>query len=146
MPCSQRMSHGSKVYLTNSSDCCSMLEKLDFSKSPTMWGGTRKMRAISLIWNFLVSKNCACSGDMPIGWYLRPSSKTAIWWELALPLNNLFQLSRTLSGFFSTPGCSSTPPGAASFAKNFAPYSSVAIASPTAFFAMASGEYPTIPS
>ena len=44
-----------------------MLEKLDFSKSPTMWGGTRKMRAISLIWNFLVSRNCACSGEMPMG-------------------------------------------------------------------------------
>ena len=65
--CSQRMSHGSKVYLTNSKDCCSMLLKLDFSKSPTMWGGTRKIRAISLIWNFLVSRNCACSGEIPMG-------------------------------------------------------------------------------
>ena len=38
------------------------------------------------------------------------------------------------------PGCSSTPLGAAPFAKNFAPYSSVAIASPIAFLAIAIGE------
>ena len=47
MLCSQRVTHGSSVYLTNSRDCCSMLEKLDFSRSPTMCGGTRKIRAIS---------------------------------------------------------------------------------------------------
>ena len=81
-----------------------------------------------------------------MGWYLSPSSNTAIWWELTLPRNSLFQLSRTLSGFFNTPGCSNIPLGEASLAKNFAPYSSVAIPSPTAFFAMAMGEYPTIPS
>lgn len=34
--CSQRISHGSSVYFTNSKDCCSILEKLDFSRSPTM--------------------------------------------------------------------------------------------------------------
>ena len=44
-----------------------MLEKLDFSRSPTMWGGTRKMRAISSIWNLRVSRNCACSGEMEMG-------------------------------------------------------------------------------
>lgn len=64
MPCSHRDTQGSRVYFTNSNDCCSILEKLLFSRSPTMWGGTRKMRAISLIWNFLVSRNCACSGDV----------------------------------------------------------------------------------
>ena len=69
MDCSQRMTQGSRVYFTNSRDCCSILEKLDFSRSPTMWGGTRKIRAISLIWNFRVSRNCACSGEMPMGVY-----------------------------------------------------------------------------
>lgn len=69
MLCSHRDTHGSSVYFTNSRLCCSMFEKLLFSKSPTMWGGTRKIRAISLIWNFLVSKNCACSGEMEIGVY-----------------------------------------------------------------------------
>src|SRR5699024_12831765 len=67
MVCSQRTTQGSSVYFTNSRDCCSILEKLDFSRSPTMWGGTRKIRAISLTWNFRVSKNCACSGEMPMG-------------------------------------------------------------------------------
>ena len=33
------------------------IRKLDFSRSPTMWGGTRKIRAISLIWNLRVSRN-----------------------------------------------------------------------------------------
>jgi hypothetical protein len=37
--CSQRQTHGSSVYFTNSSDCCSILEKLDFSRSPIMCGG-----------------------------------------------------------------------------------------------------------
>ena len=69
MDCSQRMTQGSRVYFTNSRDCCSILEKLDFSRSPTMWGGTRKIRAISLIWNLRVSRNCACSGEMPMGVY-----------------------------------------------------------------------------
>ncbi len=50
-------------------DCCSILEKLDFSGSPTMWGGTLKSRAILLIWNFLVSRNCACSGEMPMAFF-----------------------------------------------------------------------------
>ena len=39
--CSQRTTHGFSVYFTNSNDCCSMLLKLDFSKSPIMCGGTR---------------------------------------------------------------------------------------------------------
>ena len=30
--CSQRITHGSNVYFTNSNDCCSILEKLDFSR------------------------------------------------------------------------------------------------------------------
>ena len=67
MVCSQRVIHGDSVYFTNSSDCCSMLEKDDLSRSPTMWGGTRKMRAISSIWNLRVSRNCACSGEMEMG-------------------------------------------------------------------------------
>ena len=33
MDCSQRMTQGSRVYFTNSRDCCSILEKLDFSRS-----------------------------------------------------------------------------------------------------------------
>ena len=44
-----RTNQGCNVYFTNSSDCCSILEKLDFSKSPTICGGTRKIRAISLV-------------------------------------------------------------------------------------------------
>ena len=49
-----------------------------------MCGGTLKIRAISLIWNFRVSRNCACSGEMEIGVYFMPSSNTAIlplFWE-----------------------------------------------------------------
>lgn len=57
-----------------------------------------------------------------------------------------FQCSLNLAGSFIVPGCSSTPEGAAPLAKNLAPYSSVAIASPIAFFAIAIGEYPTSPS
>ena len=117
-----------------------MLEKLDFSRSPTMWGGTRKIRAISLIWNFLVSRNCACSGEMPMGVYFMPSSSTAILLLLPLPPKVDCQLSRTRWGSLMVPGCSSTPPGAAPLAKNFAPYSSQAIAMPMAFFAIAMGE------
>ena len=64
MDCSHRDTHGSRVYFTNSRDCYSMLLKDDFSKSPIIWGGTRKIRAISSSWNFLVSRNCACSGDV----------------------------------------------------------------------------------
>lgn len=36
MDCFQRTIQGSKVYFTNSRDCCSILEKLDFSRSPTI--------------------------------------------------------------------------------------------------------------
>lgn len=32
MDCSQRVTQGSRVYFTNSRDCCSILEKLDFSQ------------------------------------------------------------------------------------------------------------------
>ena len=117
-----------------------MLEKLDFSRSPTMWGGTRKIRAISLIWNFLVSKNCACSGEMPMGVYFMPSSSTAILLLLPLPPKVDCQLSRTRWGSLMVPGCSKTPPGAAPLAKNLAPYSSQAIAMPMAFLAIAIGE------
>ena len=49
-------------------------------------------------------------------------------------------LSLTRLGSFIVPGCSSTPEGAAPLAKNFAPYSSQAIAIPMAFFAIAIGE------
>ena len=146
MDCSQRMIQGSRVYLTNSSDCCSIFEKLDFSRSPTICGGTLKIRAISLIWNFLVCKNCACSGEMLMGVYFIPSSSTAILFALPLPPKVDCQLSRTRCGSLIVPGCSSTPPGAAPFAKNLAPYSSQAIAIPIAFFAIAMGLYPTRPS
>ena len=146
MVCSQRITQGSRVYFTNSSDCCSILEKLDFSRSPTMWGGTRKIRAISLTWNFRVSKNCACSGEIPMGVYFMPSSRTAILLLLPLPPKVDCQLSRTRWGSLMVPGCSSTPPGAAPLAKNLAPYSSQAIAMPMAFLAMAMGLYPTRPS
>ena len=111
MDCSQRMIQGSSVYFTNSRDCCSILEKLDFSRSPTMWGGTRKIRAISLIWNFRVSRNCACSGEMPIGVYFMPSSSTAILFAFPLPPKVDCQLSRTRCGSLIVPGCSNTPPG-----------------------------------
>lgn len=49
MDCSHRDTHGSRVYFTNSSDCCSIFENEDFSRSPTMCGGTRKILAISFI-------------------------------------------------------------------------------------------------
>src|SRR5574344_2127492 len=139
MDCSQRITHGSRVYFTNSKDCCSILEKLDFSRSPTIWGGTLKIRAISLIWNFLVSRNCACSGEMEIGVYFIPSSRTATLLELELPPKAACQLSLTLCGSLMVLGCSNTPPGVAPLAKNLAPYSSQAIAIPMAFFAIAMG-------
>lgn len=117
-----------------------MLEKLLFSRSPTMCGGTRKILAISFIWNLRVSRNCACSGDMEIGVYFMPSSSTAILLLFAEPPKVCCQLSLTRDGSFIVPGCSNTPLGAAPFAKNLLPYSSVAIASPMAFFAIAIGE------
>ena len=146
MPCSHRDTQGSRVYFTNSNDCCSILEKLLFSRSPTMWGGTRKMRAISLIWNFLVSRNCACSGEIEMGVYFMPSFSTATLLAFWLPPKVCVQLSLTRLGSLIVPGCSSTPLGCAPLAKNFAPYSSQAIAMPMAFFAIAMGEYPTRPS
>ena len=69
-----------------------------------------------------------------------PSSSTATLLELALPPKAEFQLALTLSGSFTTPGCSKIPPGVAPFAKNLAPYSSQAIAMPIAFLAIAMGE------
>ena len=97
------------------------------------------MRAISLIWNLRVSKNCACSGEMEIGVYFMPSSNTATLFALELPPKAEFQLSLTRSGSLITPGCSKMPPGVAPFAKNLAPYSSQAIAMPMAFLAIAIG-------
>ena len=76
---------------------------------------------------------------MEIGVYFMPSSKMATFPAFWLPEKPLFQLSRTRSGSFTVPGYSSRPPGVAPLAKNFAPYSSVAIASPIAFFAIAIG-------
>ena len=52
----------------------------------------------------------------------------------------------SFSGFFSIPGCSNTPDGAAPFLKNDAPKSSQAIAIPMEFLAIAIGLYPTRPS
>lgn len=86
-------------------------------------------------WN----KDCACSGEIPMGVYFMPSSSTAILFALPLPPKVDCQLSRTRCGSLMVPGCSSTPPGAAPLAKNFAPYSSQAIAMPMAFFAIAMG-------
>lgn len=140
MACSQRTSQGSNVYFTNSSDCCSIFEKELFSKSPTICGGTRKIRAISFIWNFLVSRNCACSGAIEMGVNFNPSSSTAMRLELTLPPKADCQLSLIRCGSFMVPGCSKTPPGEAPLAKNLLPYSSVAMARPMAFFAMAMGE------
>ena len=71
--------------------------------------------------------------------YFIPSSSTATLPELDEPPNWLCQASRTLCGSLIVPGCSSTPLGAAPFAKNLLPYSPVAIARPMAFFAMAIG-------
>ena len=143
---SHLITQGSSVYFTNSSDWCSMLENVACSRSPIMWGGMRKRRAISSVWNFLVSRNCACSGGIDIDVYFIPSSRTATLPALPLPPNCDCQASLILDGSFSVPGCSRTPVVAAPFAKNLAPNSSQAMAIPTAFFAMAIGEYPTMPS
>ena len=62
-----------------------MLLNDDFSRSPTMCGGTLKILAISLIWNLRVSRNCASLGEMEIGLYFMPSSSTATLWLLADP-------------------------------------------------------------
>jgi hypothetical protein len=79
-------------------------------------------------------------GEMAMGVYLSPSSSTAILLLLELPPKVDCQLCRMRSGSLMVPGCSRTPLGAAPLAKNFAPYSSAAIAKPTAFFAIAIGE------
>ena len=71
-----------------------------------MWGGTRKDTGDLVIWNFLVSKNCACSGEMPMGVYFMPSSSTAILLLLPLPPKVDCQLSRTRCGSLIVPGCS----------------------------------------
>ena len=67
-------------------------------------------------------------------WLAGPQSS-----EMIAELKVDCQLSRTRCGSLIVPGCSSTPPGAAPLAKNFAPYSSQAIAMPMAFFAIAMG-------
>ena len=76
---------------------------------------------------------------MEIGAYFIPSSRTATLFALAEPPKAACQDSLTFSGSFRTPGCSSTPPGAAPLAKNLEPYSSQAIERPMAFFAIAIG-------
>ena len=86
-----------------------------------MCGGMRKIRAISLIWNFRVSKNCACSGLTEMGVYFMPSSSTATLLALRAPPKVCCQDSRTRDGSLIVPGCSNTPPGAAPLAKNDAP-------------------------
>jgi hypothetical protein len=77
MLCSIFTSHGRSVCRTKSIDWCSMLLNVDLSRSPIMWGGTRKMRAISLSWNFRVSIYCASSMLMVSGVHVTPSSSTA---------------------------------------------------------------------
>ena len=62
-------------------------------------------------------------------------SSTATLPEFPLPPNCDCQASRTLVGSLIVPGCSSTPEGAAPFAKNLLPNSSVAIAKPIALTA-----------
>lgn len=104
-----------------------------------------KILAISLIWNFRVSRNCASLGGIAICLYVIPSSRTATLW-LFLPENCACQLCRSLSGSFTIPVCSRIPPGVAPLEKNVAPYSSVAIAIHMAFFAIAIGLYPMRPS
>ena len=76
---------------------------------------------------------------MEIGVYFIPSSKIAILW-LFPPEKPLDQLSLMASGSFTVPGYSKIPLGVAPLAKNLAPYSSVAIAMPMAFLAIAIGE------
>lgn len=67
-----------------------------------------------------------------------PSSRTAILWLLE-PENWACQLLRRRSGSLTTLGCSSTPPGVASFLKKVDPYCSAAIDKPIAFLAIAIG-------
>jgi hypothetical protein len=60
----------------------------------------------------LVSRNCACSGEMEIGVYFMPSSRTATLLEFAGAAEGCeFQLSLTRSGSFTTPGCSKDSAG-----------------------------------
>ena len=117
-----------------------MLLKDDFSRSPIIWGGTRKIRAISSSWNFLVSRNCACSGEMEMGVYFIPSSSTAT--LIGVPGSAKCPLPAFPhpAGIFNRPRMFQHPEGAAPLAKNFAPYSSQAMAMPMAFFAIAIGE------
>lgn len=43
------LTHGSRVYFTNSMDWFSIFENVALSRSPTIYGGTRKILAISSI-------------------------------------------------------------------------------------------------
>ena len=98
------------------------------------------MRAISSNWNLRVSRNCACSGEMEIGVYVIPSSRMATLFARLLPPNPASQEERIFSGSLTVPGIERTPEGFAPFLKKDAPYSSVAMAMPIEFFAIAMGE------
>ena len=116
-----------------------MLEKLDFSKSPTMWGGTRKILAISLDLELPCSRNCACSARWR-GRVFQPLLKHSDFVAVCRAPELTHQESRTLWRVLDgSRMLQHTAWAARHLAKNLEPYSSVAMARPMAFFAIAMG-------
>jgi hypothetical protein len=80
-----------------------------------------------------VSRNCACSLEMEMGLKWRPSPARQFYDCSRSPDRRSSKDSLTFAGSLIVPGGSNTPPGFAPLAKNFAPYSSHAMAIPIAF-------------
>src|SRR5687768_13134032 len=83
---SHRTSHGRTLIKMKCSDSDSMLLKLDLLSSLSMCGGTLYHRAISVMLNCRVIRNCAASGGIVIGVIVDPSSKTSRPWDFVGPL------------------------------------------------------------
>ena len=132
--CSCRTNHGLSVCMTNSSDWCSMLENVARSRSASRCGGTRNTRAISVTWNFRVSRNCASSGGIPIVLISMPSSRILTLCALVNPWYSPANDARSRSNppGDNLPGCFNSRPGRAPLLKKRLPNSSVARLRPMA--------------
>ena len=143
---SHRQTHGARLYITKFKLCSSMLLKVARSRFCTKWGGTRKMRQISSTVNFRVSSSWLSCGFTEIGVKRSPSSRMATLPLFRAPPYAALQDSRRRSTSLMTPGCSSTPMGAAPLAKYRPEYSSAASPDPMALRHAAMGDSPTRPS
>ena len=95
------------------------------------------MAAISLRWNFLVSRNCASSGAIPSFVYVPPSSRIGTPCAFLSPVkfsrNCVFSRLNVSSDIF--PGMVMKPPRLVPFPKNSDPNFSAAPARPMAALA-----------